>query len=126
MPKKRLVSLSKIYPPKSLVERIRPPFAIIMGSPSDVVNLLQSSPHKEAVCYQMDLFQAERLQQMLQDANIPAQVRVEPDLWDLGPNFASAVYLPARSGERELKTDIIEQGFHILNSSGQFLVRTTK
>ena len=122
MAKPKLVSLSKIYPPKTLLERIRPPFAVIMGSPSDVVNLLHSSPHKEAVCYQMDLFQAERLQQMLKDANIPAQVRVEADLWDLGQNFSTAVYLPARSGERELKTDILEQGFHILNASGQFLV----
>lgn len=122
MVKKKLVSLSKIYPPKPLLERIKPPFAVIMGSPTDVVNLLHSSPHKEAVCYQMDLFQAERLQQLLQDANIPAQVRVEPDLWNLGPNFASAVYLPASSGERDLKTDILEQGFHILNPSGQFMV----
>ncbi len=120
--KKKLVSLSKIYPPKSLLQRIKPPFAIILGSPSDVVNLLQSSPHKEAVCYQMDLFQAARLEHMLQEANLPATVRVEPDLWNIGNDFASAVYLPARSGERELKIDMVEQGFHILKDSGLFLI----
>ena len=45
-----------------------------------------------------------------------------PDLWDLPADFQSAIYLPARGGERELKIDMVEQAFHILRPRGGFVV----
>jgi len=115
-------SVSKSVVPEALSGRVRTPFAVILGSPAEVVHLLKALPVSGAVCFQMDLHQAEKLQEMLTAENIEATVRVEADLWDLGPNFSTAIYLPARNGERELKIDMLEQGFHILNPSGQFLV----
>lgn len=115
-------SVAQSVVPEQLSSRVRTPFAVILGSPAEVIHLLKSLPVSGGVCYQMDLYQAEKLQKMLVDEKIDATVRTEPDLWDLGANFASAIYLPARNGERELKIDMLEQGFHILNSAGQFLV----
>ena len=45
-----------------------------------------------------------------------------PDLWDLPADFQTAVYMPARGGERELKIDMIEQAFHVLRPGGALVV----
>ena len=45
-----------------------------------------------------------------------------PDLWDLPADFQSAVYMPARGGERELKIDMVEQTFHVLRPGGALAV----
>jgi 16S rRNA (guanine1207-N2)-methyltransferase len=70
----------------------------------------------------MDLHQAERLRAALSDAQISATVVTVPDLWDLPAEFQSALYLPARGGERELKIDMVEQAFHVLRPHGTFFV----
>jgi 16S rRNA (guanine1207-N2)-methyltransferase len=70
----------------------------------------------------MDLYQAERLQRELAEANVAASVVTLPDLWDLPADFQTAVFLPARGGERDLKIDMVEQGFHVLRPGGAFVV----
>ena len=56
------------------------------------------------------------------NAELPPAVVTLPDLWDLPADFQTAVYLPARGGERELKIDMVEQAFHILRPRGGFVV----
>jgi len=102
--------------------RLRPPLAVVLGSPAEVVNLLSAGDASGATCYQMDLHQAERLREALAERQLPAAVVTLPDLWDLPADFQSAVYLPARGGERELKIDMVEQAFHILRPRGGFVV----
>jgi 16S rRNA (guanine1207-N2)-methyltransferase len=96
--------------------------AVVLGSPTEVVNLLSALPGLEAVCFQMDLHQSERLQAELAEAEIAARVVTLPDLWDLPADVQSAIYMPARGGERELKIDMVEQGFHVLRPGGAFIV----
>src|SRR5205085_10090469 len=71
------------------------------------------------VCYQMDLYPAGRIKEMFGD-----RVRVETgaDLWDLPAEFQTLIYLPAFGGERELKIDMIEHAFHVLQPGGSLIV----
>jgi 16S rRNA (guanine1207-N2)-methyltransferase len=114
--------LSRRDVPPFLVEKVRPPLAVVLGSPAEVVNLLGALPGVPATCYQMDLHQGDRLREELAQEGIIADVVVSPDLWDLPADFQSAVYMPARGGERELKIDMVEQAFHVLRDRGTFLV----
>jgi 16S rRNA (guanine1207-N2)-methyltransferase len=116
--------LSQIEVPPFLIGKIQSPLVIILGSPAEVVHLLSAcaAPGLEAVCYQLDLYQAERLRQELSEHNLSARVETLPDLWDLPPEFQSAVYLPARAGERELKIDVVDQSYHVLKPRGVVLV----
>jgi 16S rRNA (guanine1207-N2)-methyltransferase len=115
--------LSQREVPAVVREKARPPLAVVLGSPAEVVNLLSALPGVEAVCYQMDLHQLERVQEGLAGAGITtARVAALPDLWDLPAEFASAVFMAARGGERELKIDMVEQGFHVLRPGGIFVV----
>ncbi len=114
--------LSQQPVPEVLAAKVRPPLAVVLGSPAEVVNLLKGLPAMPATCYQMDLYQADRLRQALAAAGLAADVVAAPDLWDLPAGFGSAVYMPARGGERELKIDMVEQGFHVLRDRGAFCV----
>jgi 16S rRNA G1207 methylase RsmC len=108
--------------PEAVRAKIRPPLAVVLGSPTEVIHLLHACDGAGAVCYQMDLYQADRLREGLAKAGFTATVEVLPDLWDLPADFQTAVYLPARGGERELKIDMVEQGFHILRPGGALVV----
>ncbi len=114
--------LSQTPVPESLAARARPPLAVVLGSPAEVVNLLAGLPGLPAICYQMDLHQADRLRAELAERGLEATVTVCADLWDLPADFQSAVYMPARGGERELKIDLVDQAFHVLRPGGLFLV----
>src|SRR5207248_11536108 len=70
------------------------------------------------VCYQMDLHQAERLREELAAGNIKAEVRAEPDLWDLPADFQTVLFPSPPRVERELKLDLVDQAFHILQPGG--------
>jgi 16S rRNA (guanine1207-N2)-methyltransferase len=120
--KRTEVPLSHRPVPEEVRSRLRPPLAVVLGSPAEVVNLLTATDAAGATCYQMDLHQAERLREALAERQLPAAVVTLPDLWDLPADFQTAVYLPARGGERELKIDMVEQGFHILRPRGGFVV----
>ena len=121
--RKRLdVPLSQREVPEPVCAQLRAPLAVVLGSPAEVVNLLKACPVTPATCYQMDLHQAERLREALAVENLVADVVTQPDLWDLPAEFVSAVYMPARGGERDLKIDMIEQAFHVLRPHGTFVV----
>jgi 16S rRNA (guanine1207-N2)-methyltransferase len=116
--------LSQQEVPERLRALVKPPLAVVLGSPAEVVNLLAGlgDAGAGATCYQMDLFQAERLRAELAEAGLSAEVVTRPDVWDLPADFQTAVYLPPRGGERELKLDMVEQAFHVLRPHGQLAV----
>jgi 16S rRNA (guanine1207-N2)-methyltransferase len=114
--------LSRRAVPEAVRARVRPPLAVVLGSPAEAVNLLSACDASGAVCYQMDLYQADRLRESLGEAGLAARVETLPDLWDLPAGFQTAVYMPARGGERELKIDMVEQAFHVLRPGGAFVV----
>jgi 16S rRNA (guanine1207-N2)-methyltransferase len=122
MSRRRDLPLSRREVPMTLRSRLRSPLVVVLGSPAEVVHLLSAVDVAETVCYQMDLYQAERLREALEEAKIAARVETLPDLWDLPADFQSAVYMPAQGGERELKIDMAEQAFHVLRPHGTFVV----
>jgi 16S rRNA G1207 methylase RsmC len=123
MPTRRTpVPLSQRQVPEALTAKVRSPLCVVLGSPAGVVNVLRACDAPEATCFQMDLFQADRLRSELATAGLAADVVTAADLWDLPADFQSAVYLAPRGGERELKIDIAEQAFHVLRQRGAFLV----
>jgi 16S rRNA (guanine1207-N2)-methyltransferase len=114
--------LSQQPVPAFLETKVRPPLAVVLGSPAEVVNLLSGLPRMPTTCYQMDLYQADRLTRSLAEASIDATVTAAADLWDLRGTFHSAIYMPAVCGERALNIDMVEQSYHILRDHGTFLV----
>ena len=95
---------------------------MVLGSPGEVAELAHVLPQGEISCYQMDLFQAERLREALRLRNRSAQVASPADLWDMPPNFQTLIYPVAHGGERALKLDMIEQAYHVLAAQGTFVV----
>jgi 16S rRNA (guanine1207-N2)-methyltransferase len=114
--------LRQVEVPAFLVSKAQPPLLVVLGSPGEVVHLLRACPGIEATCFQLDLHQADRLRTELAEAGISARVVTLPDLWDLPAEFRTAVYLPPRAGERELKIDMVEQSRHVLLPRGVLLV----
>jgi 16S rRNA (guanine1207-N2)-methyltransferase len=114
--------LSRQPVPGFIPLKVRPPLLVVLGSPAEVVNLLSALPGVGAVCYQMDLHQANALRESLAEAKLAATVVTAADLWDVGSDFQTAVYMPARGGERELKIDMVDQAYHALAERGTFLV----
>jgi 16S rRNA (guanine1207-N2)-methyltransferase len=121
MARHRPTPLSQRKVPALVHDKARIPLAVVLGSPAEVLNLLLSLAFRDTTCYQMDLYQSERLGDELGKV-LRVQVATLPDLWDLPAEFATAVYMPARGGERELKIDMVEQAFHILRPGGTFIV----
>src|SRR5262249_25982406 len=119
MSRRKVTPLSQREVPAAVRERLRPPLAVVLGSPAEVAHLLAAPPGAEAACYQIDLRQSQRLATELGEG---ARMVTLPDLWDLPPEFQSVVYMPARGGERELKIDMVEQAFHVLRPAGTFVV----
>ncbi|HLW65490.1 MAG TPA: methyltransferase [Gemmataceae bacterium] len=102
--------------------RIQPPVLIVLGAPLLVVELVRRLGYSDTTCYQMDLFQAEKLSTELDPAGLKAEVKTAPDLWDLPANFQTVLFPSPPRGERELKLDMVEQGFHVLRPKGTFVV----
>jgi 16S rRNA (guanine1207-N2)-methyltransferase len=120
--RKRLTPLSQRPVPELVRTKARPPLAVVLGSPAEVANLLRGCGAADATCYQMDVYQADRLREGLAGAGLAANVVTRADLWDLPADFQTAVYMPPRSGERELKIDMAEQAFHVLRPGGTLVV----
>jgi 16S rRNA (guanine1207-N2)-methyltransferase len=112
--------------PAAVLARVRPPAAVVLGSPAEVAHLLSAcdtlTAPEDAVCYQMDLHQAERTREELAEQGLPGRVVTAPDLWDLPADFQTVLYMPPRGGERELKIDMVEQSYHVLRPRGTFVV----
>jgi 23S rRNA (guanine1835-N2)-methyltransferase len=102
--------------------KVRPPLAVALGSPREVARLLADLAISEATCYQMDLYQANRLSTELGEQAVAAHVVASPDLWDLPADFQTVLYLAPQGGERSLKIDMVEQAFHVLRPRGRLIV----
>jgi 16S rRNA (guanine1207-N2)-methyltransferase len=102
--------------------KLRPPVAIVLGSPHEAAELVATLPTGEVTCYQMDLYQAERLREELGERGVAADVVTAPDLWDLPADFQTAIYPAPEKGERTLKIDMVEQAFHVLRPHGTLVV----
>src|ERR1700678_2158020 len=121
--RRREVPLSQRPVPEAVRSRARQPLLIVLGSPAEVINLLaRLEPTTEAVCFQFDLYQADKLRFALAESGLAARVEVAADLWDLPADFQTAIYLPAHRGERELKIDMVDQAFHVLRQRGHLVV----
>jgi 16S rRNA (guanine1207-N2)-methyltransferase len=106
----------------AVTDQIRPPVAVVLGSPREAAGLVAELKTTDVVCYQMDLFQAGRLEQELNESGLSGRVVTAADLWDLPADFQTVIYPVPRGGERILKLDMIEQAFHILQPRGTLLV----
>src|SRR5947209_2245594 len=84
----------------ALRARLRPPVAIVLGAPAATAQLLASLEGLEATCYQLDLYQAERLSEELSSRGVRARVVTSPDLWDLTQDFQTVLYPVPPGGER--------------------------
>ena len=120
--KRKETPLSQRVVPDVVRDKARPPLAVVLGSPTEVTHCLSFLGGIQTTCYQMDLYQAQRLHAELAGQHPAARVVTEADLWDLPADFQTVLYLPARSGERELKIDMVEQAFHILRPHGTLLI----
>src|SRR5262249_23364224 len=76
----------------------------------------------DVTCYQMDLYQAARLQEELKERHLPAHIEPRADLWDLPADFASLLFPAQEGGERSLKLDMVEQAWHVLRPEGTLIV----
>lgn len=108
---------------KVLAAKLRPPFGTLLGSPGEVAELVQALPEGETTCYQMDLFQADRLTDIFTTRSRAGKVEARADLWDLaGEGFQTLIYPVPYGGERSLKLDMIEQAYHVLKPHGVLIV----
>src|SRR5260370_11333074 len=107
---------------QAAAHRVVPPVALLLGAPRLVAELVNALPPSQLVCYQMDLFQADRLRFELSAAGLNAEVKTAPDLWDLPADFQTVLFPSPPRGERDLKIDMVEQGFHLLRPKGAFIV----
>lgn len=111
--------LTELFP--VVAEKVVPPVLIALGSPWPVTQLVLALNGKETVCYQMDVFAADRLRAKLAENGAAAEVVTAPDLWDLPTRFRTVLFPAAAHSDRELKIDMVEQGFHVLEEGGLFV-----
>jgi 16S rRNA (guanine1207-N2)-methyltransferase len=102
--------------------KLRPPVLIVLGAPREAAELAAALPTGDVHCYQMDLYQAERLQEELAARKTMTRVATEADLWDLPATFETVLYPVPQGGERALKLDMLEQAFHLLAPGGTLAV----
>jgi 16S rRNA (guanine1207-N2)-methyltransferase len=102
--------------------RVHAPVLIVLGAPLLITELVRRLPFPEITCFQMDLFQAEKLRSELDGAGLKAEVKTAPDLWDSPADYQTVLFPSPPRGERELKLDMVEQGFHVLRQKGTLVV----
>jgi 16S rRNA G1207 methylase RsmC len=108
--------------PAAVADKLRPPLGVILGAPSEAAELCAALEAADVICYQMDLYQADRLRAELGQRGLAARVVTAPDLWDLPPDFQTLLYPAARGSERSLKIDMVEQAYHLLRPRGTLVV----
>ena len=101
--------------------KIESPVLIVLGAPWPVTQVVAALAGQRVTCFQMDFFQAQRLREKLAQENIEAEVVVHGDLWDVEGTFKTILFPAAAHADRELKLDIVEQGFHLLEQGGKFI-----
>ncbi|HZT83116.1 MAG TPA: methyltransferase [Gemmataceae bacterium] len=102
--------------------RLRPPYTVVLGSPREAAELAAVLEDGPTTCYQMDLYQADRLKEELERHALAADMRAAADLWDLPGDRQTVVFPTMRGGERSLKIDMVEQAFHLLRPRGHLVV----
>jgi 16S rRNA G1207 methylase RsmC len=111
--------LTDLFP--VVADKVVPPVLIVLGSPWPATQLVQALPGKEVHCFQMDTHQATVLRAKLAENEASAEVHVAADLWDLPRKFRTLIFPAAAYSDRDLKLDMVEQGFHILEDGGLFI-----
>jgi 16S rRNA (guanine1207-N2)-methyltransferase len=104
-----------------VADRVKPPVLVALGNPWPVTQLVAALGGVETVCFQMDVYTADRLREKLAQESVAAEVVVGADLWDLPARFRTVLFPAAAHADRELKMDIVEQGFHVLEEGGLFV-----
>ena len=87
----------------ALGERLKAPLAVVLGSPRQAADLAGLLDDRDSVCFQLDLYQAERVRKELIELGCEARVETLADLWDLPAEFQTVVFPAQRGGERSLK-----------------------
>lgn len=105
----------------SVASRVSSPVCVVLGAPRPVTHLLAALGDIDVTCFQFDLHQGSKLRESLAEAGQKAEVVVQSDLWDLPKKFQTVVFPAAAQSDRELKLDMIEQGYHILATGGYFI-----
>ena len=107
----------------TVARRVTPPVCIALGPPWPVANLVKALalPEAEITCAQFDLHQTDRVRETLAEVGASADVVTVPDLWDLPARFNTVIFPASAHADREVKLDVVEQGYHILAPGGLFL-----
>ncbi len=107
----------------TVAHRVRPPVLIALGPPWPVANLVKTLGLSEAeiTCAQFDLHQTDRVRECLTEIGAAAEVVAVPDIWDLPPKFNTVIFPASAQSDREVKLDVVEQGYHALAPGGLFL-----
>jgi 16S rRNA G1207 methylase RsmC len=107
----------------TVAHRVKPPVLIALGPPWPVANLVKALaiPESEITCAQFDLHQTDRVRECLAEVGASAEVVAVPDIWDLPQKFNTVIFPASVQSDRELKIDVVEQGYHVLASGGLFL-----
>lgn len=104
-----------------MADRIAPPVLIALGPPWPVTQLAQALGLVDVTCLQFDVFAAARLREKLTQENVSAEVLVRPDIWDAPRRFRTVLFPAAAHSDKELKLDVIEQSFHVLEEGGRLI-----
>jgi 16S rRNA (guanine1207-N2)-methyltransferase len=115
----------------ALEGKLQPPFGVILGSPREAAEVaaalaerVPAADSNAITCYQMDIYQADRLATELEERGVRARAVSAADLWDLDEPAQTLVYPIPERGERLLKLDMLEQAFHALRPHGRLVVLT--
>lgn len=102
-------------------KHVTPPVLVALGPVWPVTELVMARKGGETTCFQFDVHQAERLREKLAQEKLTAEVVTAADLWDLPPRFRTVLFPAAAHSDYELKLDMVEQGFHVLEPGGKFV-----
>src|SRR5215213_15378 len=107
----------------TVAHRVKPPVLVALGPPWPVANLVKALalPEAEITCAQFDLHQTDRVRECLAEVGAAAEVVAVPDIWDLPQKFNTVIFPASAQSDREVKIDVVEQGYHVLAPGGLFL-----
>jgi 16S rRNA (guanine1207-N2)-methyltransferase len=107
----------------TVAHRVKPPVLVALGPPWPVANLVKALglPGDAVTCAQFDLHQTDRVRECLTELGVGAEVVAVSDLWDLPVRFNTVVFPASAQSDREVKIDVVEQGYHVLAPDGVFL-----
>ncbi|HVL12527.1 MAG TPA: methyltransferase [Gemmata sp.] len=107
----------------TVARRVKPPVLFALGPPWPVASVVKALalPEGEVTCAQFDLHQTTRVRECLAEQGAAAEVVAVADVWDLPQKFNTVIFAASSHADRELKLDVVEQGYHVLNPGGLFL-----